>query len=136
MIDSDNDELDDDRGGRDSVQSEQGAHKKKHRRKRKRGGGKIEGVGDSLSLNLEKSFQSGSEHSSSSNLSLQTPEEEDDDILLAKLRNFEVRNKVYPTSVSSSAKNAQFFVLKAVYEEDVHKVVVSNIVDKIWTLDL
>ena len=100
---------------------------KKHRRKRKRAGAKKEVQADSLSLNLDQSFKSSTHtYSSSDNLSFHSPEDDDDEGTLIKLRNFDIRNRVCPVQMSPQvSKSARFFVIKATYEDDLHKVLMA-----------
>lgn len=108
-----------------SVQSEPfAADYKKARRKRKRRPAKNKANQDVLSLNLEASRKSDSHtHSSTDSLQGFNRQPEDDAALIHKVKNFEVKNKIYPLFLSTQVKQARFFVIKAMFEDDIHKAI-------------
>ena len=99
---------------------------KKTRRKRKRNHGNETIHDERLSLNLESSLHSldSQTQSSSDSIGFRLPSSRDESsIMLKKLRNFEVKNKIYPTILSSTLQYARFFVIKSQTEDDIHKVI-------------
>lgn len=106
-----------------SVQSEPfEATSKRTRKHRKRRPAKSKANQEVLSLNLEASHKSDTRtHSSNDSTHCYVYHPEDDEALAQKLKNFEVKNKIYPIFLSSQIKEARFFVIKAMHEDDIHK---------------
>ena len=139
MMDSDDGEENIVVADANSVQSEQLQKKNKRtRRKRRRKNEKAEKGNDNLSLNFDGSLKSldSQTHSSSDSISIPLPSFDDNSALVTKLRNLEVKNKIYPSTPSSSVSQARFFVIKATTEDDIHKVPRRSPVHKVRPLDL
>jgi len=110
-----------------SVQSEKLEVKSKnnrHRRKRKRNTlAKVLTLEENRSLNLDYSNKSSSQSSDQENLYFKAPSKLESEDYASKLKNFEIKNKVYPTIFSPTLRQARFFVIKAQNDDDIHKVV-------------
>lgn len=106
-----------------SVQSEPlAANYKRTRKNRKRRPAKSKANQDAMSLNLDGSHKSETHtHSSNDSTHCFVYQPEDDEALFVKMKNFEIRNKIYPVFLSTQIKQARFFVIKAMHEDDIHK---------------